>query len=49
MALETHGCEFYELSQEHQDQVWTAAEIDYEEREMEKADRIRKEQSIGRG
>jgi hypothetical protein len=46
MALETHSCEFSELSQEHQDQVWKAAEVEYEERQMDKADNLRKETEV---
>lgn len=43
MARSSHNCEFHELSQEHKDQVWTAAEIEDEERQMDKADNLRKE------
>jgi hypothetical protein len=43
IAEEEYQCEFYELSKGQQDKVWTKAEVEFEEKLMDRADNIRKE------
>ena len=42
IAYREHGLSFYDLSEETQDIVFGKAEVEFEERMMEKADQLRK-------